>query len=317
MKPLLVAWMALMLPSIALGCDVCGIFLGIQPHERNSSVSLFWRYRRLEGNVLVPGSTTITPKHGGHGIAPSEDTEVHYRELYQVAEIRGDFWVAERVAVLASIPLVNNYRSVDGYVSTDVYGVGDPFILARYQVVNTKCLTPDERVVHRLMLGAGAKLPLGPSDLSYQGSVVEVDQQPGTGTWDLLGSAEYKVRHDRNGAGLTMVGRYNTANSEGYSLGNGLSTTAEVFRRYDFGEDWKWMPSMGAYHERSGMDQDGSEPVDGTGSSTLFAHVASRLWWRSWGLSATFQYVVAQDIGSLMIPNKERVVIGLTYNLNS
>ena len=316
MKTILVI-VATMLSSLTFACDVCGIFLGVQPHERASSISLFWRYRHLEGDVLVPGSS-VNPKHGGHGVAPAaKDQNLHYRELYQVLELRADIWVSERIAIMGSIPLVNNYRDMDGLITTDVYGMGDPFFLARYQVINTKCLTPDERVVHRLMLGTGAKLPLGHNDMTYNGEAVDVDQQPGTGSWDLLASAEYKVRYKRNGAGLSMIGRYNGENSDHYRLGDGLSTTAEVFRRFDLGEAWKWMPSVGMYHELSGMDCDYGDALEGTGSSTLFAHVASRLWWNSWGLTATCQFAVAQDIGSLMIPNKERIVIGLTYNITN
>jgi hypothetical protein len=315
MKTFLVAWMLLFLPSMGLACDVCGIFLGIQPHDRTSSISLLWRYRHLEGDVLIPATKSSMPKHGGHAPPSDEARSVHYRELYQVAEFRGDLWLDDRIALLVSLPVVNNYRAMDGVVANDVYGIGDPLVIGRYMLVNTKCLTLDERVVHRVLLGVGAKAPLGRSDVLYNGEPVDLDMQPGTGTWDLLASAEYMVRYKRNGASLSTVARRNSANDDGYQLGHGLSTTAEVFRRFDLGEAWKVMPSVGLYHELSGMDVSYGEPVAGTGSSTLFAHVGSRVWWRSWAFSATFQYAVAYNIGELMIPNRERVIVGMTYNL--
>ena len=314
MKCILVAWAALWLPSISMGCDVCGIFLGIQPHDRTSSFSLLWRYRHLEGTL--PGSLALSaPKHGGHDHGSSTSGGTHYRELYQVVEFRGDLWWSQRFATLVSVPLVNNYRAVDGIIRNDVYGVGDALFITRYLLVNTKCLTPDERTVHRVLLGAGAKLPLGRSDMTYNGEPVDIDQQPGTGTWDLLATAEYMVRRGRHGGSLSMIGRYNGTNAEEYQLGHGLSTTIETFRRWDFGANWKLMPSLGMYHELSGRDAMGGESVPGTGSSTLFTHATARVWWRSWGLSGTFQYAVARSSGDLMIPNRERIVIGLTYNL--
>lgn len=306
----------LMLPTWGQACDVCGIFLGIQPHDRTSSVSLLYRFRQLEGDLLQATSLAAVPKHGGHGVEGIALTgNDHYRELYQVVELRADIWLSDRIAVLASIPAVNNYRAVNGYVSTDIYGLGDPLVIGRYMVANTKCLTLDEKVVHRLMLGAGAKLPLGRSDVQFLDQAVAVDMQPGTATLDLLGSVEYMVRYMRNGAALTMIARHNGTNSHEYRLGHGISTTAEVFRRYDLGDNVKLMPSLGLYHELSGRDAENGNSVQGTGSSTLFTHVGSRMWWRNWMLSATFQYAAMRDMGELMVPNRMRIVTGVTYNL--
>lgn len=315
MKTFLVAWLLLFASTVGHCCDVCGIYLGIQPNDRASSISLMWRYRRLEGNVLVGGAPSLLPKHGGHGAAPAVARNVHYRELYQVAELRADLWFTDRFAVLVSIPMVNNYQATDGYARSDVYGLGDPLFIARYLVANTKCKATDDRVVHRVMVGAGAKVPLGSTKAQYNNAEVPMDLQPGTGTWDVLASLEYKVRYRKNGLGVSMVGRYNTANSNAERLGHGLSTTAEYFHQFNLGENWKFAPSLGAYHELYGMDATNGETVQGTGSSTLFAHVGSRLWWRNWGISATFQLAVAHSLGALMVPNRERFVAGITYNI--
>ena len=316
MRNLLAAWGLLLLPAMAQACDVCGIFLGIQPHDRTSSVSMLYRFRQLEGDLFSNPSKQALAKHGGDGLGAVPLTgNDHYQELYQVVEWRADVWLSDRFAVLASVPMVNNYRAVNGYIASDVYGLGDPLVIGRYLVANTKCLTEEERVVHRVMLGSGVKLPLGRSDMIYQDALVAVDQQPGTGSWDLLGTLEYMVRNGRNGAAVNMVGRYNGSNADDYQLGHGLSTTAEAFRRWDFGEQVKFMPSLGLYHELSGRDVENDVVVQGTGSSTLFTHVASRVWWRSWMLSVTFQYAVAYETGDLMVPNRMRFVTGITYNL--
>lgn len=303
-----------MLPFLGNACDVCGIFLGVQPHDRTTSYSLLWRFRHLEGTI--PNLSKALPKHGGHsGAIASASARSHYRELYQVAELRGDIWWGQRFATLVSLPLVNNYRAVDGIISNDVYGLGDPLIIGRYLLVNTRCTTTEERTVHRLMLGGGAKFPLGAHDLTYNDREVDHDQQPGTGSWDWLASAEYMVRRGRNGASFTAIGRWNGADSEAHRMGHGLSTTVDLFRRWDLGENWKVMPSLGAYHELSGKDVIDGVTDDGTGGSTLFASAGTRVWWRSIGLQVIFQRAVAHDLGDEMIPNKERMVLGLTYNI--
>ncbi|MBK9176495.1 MAG: hypothetical protein IPM46_09180 [Flavobacteriales bacterium] len=308
------ALLAALLPFMGMACDVCGIFLGIQPHDRTSSISLLYRYRHLEGTVPTALLTKGSPKHGDH-IATTANGASRYRELYQVAELRADIWLSDRFAVLAAIPVVNNYQAVDGIIRADVYGIGDPLVLGRYLVANTKCTTTDERTVHRLLLGAGAKLPLGRNDLTYSDAEVGHDLQPGTRTWDALLSAEYSVRHDRNGGSLTTISRVNTGNADGHRMGHGLSTTLEAFRRYDLREDLKLMPSLGVYHELSGKDAHNGEAMSGTGSSTFFTHTGFRVWWRSWAIMGTFQYAIVRHLGEQMIPNRERVVVGLTYNL--
>lgn len=308
------ALLAALLPFMGMACDVCGIFLGIQPHDRTSSISLLYRYRHLEGTLPTALLTKGYPKHGDHGVATESGT-ARYRELYQVAELRADFWLSDRFAVLAAIPFVNNYQARDGIIRADVYGMGDPLVLGRYLAANTKCTTTDERTVHRLMLGAGGKLPLGRNDLTYRDAEVGHDLQPGTRTWDVLMSAEYSMRRGRNGGSLSAIARANTENDEGHRMGHGLSTTLEAFRRYDLREDLKLMPSLGVYHELSGKDAYHGEAMTGTGSSTLFTHAGVRVWWRSWAIMGTFQYAIARQLGEQMVPNRERLIVGLTYNL--
>jgi hypothetical protein len=314
MKWILAMGMALM-ASRGMACDVCGIFLGVQPHDRTSSVSLLWRARLMEGTLTFARPASPN-KHGGHGVSGVALTgEDRYRELYQVLELRADLWLADRFALLVSLPAVNNYRAVNGFIGTDIYGIGDPLLIGRYLVANTKCTDTLDRTVHRLMLGGGAKLPLGRNDLTYNNERVSEDLQPGTGTWDLLASAEYMVRAGRNGAAVTVVGRYNTANNAGYRLGHGLSSTVELFRRWDLRDGAiKLMPSLGVYHELAGRDAELDVVHNGTGSSTLFAHAGARLWWRNWMLSLTYQQAVAWQLGDLMVPNRMRIVTGLAYN---
>jgi len=74
------------------------------------------------------------------------------------------------------------------------------------------------------------------------------------------------------------------------------------------------MPSLGLYHELAGRDVENDVVVQGTGSSTLFTHVGSRVWRRSLVFTTTYQYAAWYSLGELMVPNRERFVIGITYN---
>ncbi|MCB9170082.1 MAG: hypothetical protein H6594_07010 [Flavobacteriales bacterium] len=294
-------------------CDVCGLFLGIQPHERTTNFGLYYRFRHLEGD-LAPFSLLLT-KHGDANSVASAGPR-HYREYYQVIEARADIWLGQRFSVMAGLPLVNNYQSIDSRAHADLYGVGDPYVLGRYIVVNTHCGPQEVRTVHRLTVGAGVKLPLGQHRLTYQGEMAEHDLQPGTGTWDGLATLEYLVRRNKTGASLACTGRYNGEAVDGYTLGHAFSATAEVFQIVGK-EALKWAPSLGAYAEHGLPDRSKGTEVEGTGLTTLFAHVGSRVWWHSWTFSVTYQYALANSGGMLMVPVRQRMIVGIAYNLNS
>ena len=37
------------------GCDVCGMFMSLQPHDRTSTIGLSWRLRYREGVFTTTG----------------------------------------------------------------------------------------------------------------------------------------------------------------------------------------------------------------------------------------------------------------------
>lgn len=69
--------------------------------------------------------------------------------------------------------------------------------------------------------------------------------------------------------------------------------------------------------EYAGTDRLDGTAVTGTGDQVLFSHAGARLWWRSLGLSLAWQHALASNSGELMVPNRERIVAGITYNLNN
>lgn len=300
-------------------CDQCGCGLlqGIQPHDRANNFSLQWRMRYLHGNITEPVSITSLAKHGGHstGTASTTTKVSDYTEVYQAMELRGQFWLGERFSIIGAVPLVNNYQSVDNVRHADVYQVGDPMVLGRYVLFSSRCGPDSNAVRYRFTVGAGAKVPLGRHDVVQYGETLDHDLQPGTGTWDGLMSLEFMLSGARWGTSLSAVGRYNSTNDEGHRMGHALSGTAEVFRAFTFGPV-KWYPSAGGYVEAALPDRHDGATMAGTGGSTLFTHVSTRVWWRSFGILFTWQHALLQDQGELMIPNRERVVAGITYNFN-
>ncbi len=316
MTRILAAWLWLCLPLVAGACDVCGIFLGVQPNDRRSTIGLFYRSRVMEGTTQVPlTSPVLRAKHGGHVIGVPHKV-VPMTELVNVAELRADLRLSDRFFLLASVPLTNTYRSVNNYRVLDAYGLGDAFAMLRYQLLNSKFDEGEPKLVHRLLVGAGVKAPLGRNDLRVDDELVSPDVQLGTGSWDILTSLEYSVRKGRTGGGVSALGRFNTANAEGYQLGHGLSTTAEVFHR--IGNDTlSFAPAIGAYAEWMGHDHVKGVADHGTGGTTVFSHTGVRVWWKRYSFSAYYQHALLNNEGEFITPTRQRIVVGLTYNIKN
>lgn len=293
-----------------LGCDVCGIFLGIQPNDRTSSFGLVYRMRYLEGRFEPPRTAVLT-KHGGADDLP---VPTHRTETYQALELRADIRLGQRWSLLGILPVVNNYASSNGRVDADIYGVADPTVLARWIAVNTKQKADTVRWRHRFTIGAGGKLPVGRTTMRYDEQLVDHDLQPGTGTFDGVLSLEYLVRHNGWGAGFSSIGRWNAANNEGFRAGHGVNGTLELFRVFEGGHV-QWMPLVGAYAEVMAQDRLAGIDDAATGGRTFFSHMGARLWWRSFGGHVLWQHALRHDQGRDMMPDRERLVLGLTYLL--
>ena len=296
----------------SIGCDQCGCGLlqGVQPYDRANNFGLQWRMRYLNGDVTGPAGTVLT-KHGGH--VATTNPVASYTEVYQVLELRGQFWSGQRFNVTASLPVVNNYQSVDGIRRADAYALGDPMVLGRYVLLGSSNGADSAAIRHRLSAGLGVKFPLGRHDLVQYGETLDHDLQPGTGTWDALASVEYVVRGHRSGASIAAVGRFNGEDAEGHRMGHSTSVTGEVFRVFHV-RRLQVLPALGGYLEAALPDRTSGSIDEGTGGSTFFTHASTRVWWRSIGFSFTWQHAVVNNEGSLMIPNRERFVAGITYN---
>lgn len=296
----------------SIGCDQCGCGLlqGVQPYDRSNNFGLQWRMRYLNGDVTSPGAMLLT-KHGGH-VATAAPV-ANYTEVYQALELRGQLWLGQRFNVTVSLPLVNNYQSVDGVRHADTYAMGDPMVLGRYVLLGSFNGIDSSSVRQRLSVGLGVKSPLGRHDVQQYGETLDHDLQPGTGTWDALASLEYMIRGPRYGGSLGAIGRFNGQTADGHRMGHSASITGEFFRVLRV-RRLQVLPAIGGYLETALPDRTNDAVDEGTGGSTFFTHASTRVWWRSLGFSFTWQHALLNNEGSMMIPNRERFVAGITYN---
>lgn len=302
---------------LGLGCDQCGcgLLLGIRPFDRANNFGLQYRMRYLHGDMPTT-EPVLQAKHGGMATGAGTTTRMaSFTEVYYAIDLQGQFWLARRWSLLANLPLVNNYATMDNVQRADVYGMGDPTAVLRYVVYNTRMLVDTLGLRQRFSVGFGAKLPLAQHDVQQYGETLDHDLQPGTGTWDAILSAEYSVRGRHTGVSLITVGRYNGTMDDGYQQGHSLNTALEVFRVMAL-KGFQLVPSAGAYTEVAMPDRMNDVAQAGTGGSVVFSHLSTRLWWGAFGLSLTWQHALINGEGAMMVPNRERFLAGINYNFN-
>jgi hypothetical protein len=311
MKKSFVLGALLLFAHPGLACDQCGcgLLLGVQPYDHANNFGLQWRMRYLHGDITAPAPISLL-KHGGHD---GTSGPAAYTEAYMVLEARGQVWFGQRLNLTGSVPVLNNFQAVNGIRRADLYAVGDPMLLARYVLLGSVSGPDTTRLRHRLTAGLGVKIPLGRTDVQQFGETLDHDLQPGTGTWDGLASLEYSVRGNGWGTSTAFVGRYNSEKSGGHRMGHSGSLTAEVFRVFRQ-KNSQWLPSLGGYVEYARPDQNEGVQDKTTGGTTVFSSVGARLWWKALGFSFTWQHALVNDIGALMIPNRERFIAGINYS---
>jgi hypothetical protein len=119
-------------------------------------------------------------------------------------------------------------------------GVGDAIVLLKYDLIRANIINQLD-----VSIGAGAKIPLGRSNLTTDGILLPADMQPGTGAWDgilwgyvsqgfvptlplnVFASASYRYTGSNARYGSNQEG-YTFANELVANLGVGFRTDTEL-----------------------------------------------------------------------------------------
>ncbi len=248
----------LLLPATTYACDICGCFMGITPYDNQSGFMLMHRYRVFNGYQALGQSHQFFPA-GSHLLAPSalnsDNGYVHSHkgdptdfETFRVVELRGKYYLSQRLELNAFVPFVMNTEQSNGR-QLNISGVGDVTVFAGYHVLRR---IETAGVQSRLVLGGGLKLPTGNyQQQSAAGLRYPLLTQTGTGTTDLFGYANYLAGYRSLGLSLTANLRHTGENTYRNSVAPSISTFANLFYRVPLGERWQVYPSAQFYYEKT------------------------------------------------------------------
>lgn len=294
-------------------CDLCGCFFGIEPNYNQNSVGIRYSYFKFE-NDPVSTTTTMAVLNRGPGF-PSVDHETdpnkQETEIYSKIEIVGKYNVNKNLRLLLTIPYKLN--DING---KNVRDFGDVSITAQYLLYATEMsLKNESRYRQRVYVGLGIKAPTGAFNKQLTYGITEPHFQPGTGAFDFQFSGTYFAKYKDFGFNADASYSIATTNKNEYQFANRFNANSSVFYQFPI-DEVGFLPHAGVYLETAGFDKQSNVEVDDSGGNVLFLTGGLDVYFSSFSLNMTYQYPVQDKLNGSQVPNKFRIITGLSYFLN-
>lgn len=242
----------------AMSCDLCNLYLGLNPQYNNNQVGVRFRFRQAAG--------LHSHEHTGSSTVPHTHTSMYVTDRYLSTEVYARVYLNPKWVVFATLPYAVNSQAMEGSETSVLTGLGDMPLLVQRQLFN-RPRTDSSAFGQRMFIGAGVKLPTGRFDLDAND---DPHIQPGTGSWDGLIAASYLAQWKKWGLATDLNFRISTANKYDYRFANRMNGTLSLFYGLQSGK-WTFMPSLGGYLEAGGRDLSDHVFLQSSGGWSAFA----------------------------------------------
>lgn len=283
----------------AFACDVCGVYSAIEPNSFNSRIGI--RYR----SAFYKGVPIMGLKHTGF-----KDLEV--KEIFDYYEVFGRYYHQKsRIAVQGVLPVVNRYRSINGITESDNWGIGDAKLQVVYRAVNSEVTA---KVIHRLDVGLGLKMPLGSTNKRTNGMLSDIDMQLGSGSWDVFASLQYVMKIKSWAMSVDANYQFNNNGRTGYHYGDMVSSNLKAFYLWKK-KDWTISPVLGVGVDMIMEDRENGQLYYDSGALVFSGNVGLNVYWKQLQFNGSFGAPMVQYFKGLESPLQYRFSVGLVYNI--
>jgi len=281
-------------------CDVCGCaaggsYFGILPQFHKQFIGLRYSFSMED------------TKHTA--IEASGNYTAH--DFYHSMELWGRFYPAKRLQVLAFLPF-RFYQEKTGANSQSVFGLGDISVISDYAIINTG-EDRTKKVKQTLFAGAGIKLPTGLYRAQHDGTLLDHNLQPGTGSTDFILNGMYTIRIKKYGVNADVTGKLTTANNLQYRFGNRITSSLRAFYWANV-HGYSLLPHSGILYDYSGNNYDKGKAVALSASDALFATAGLDVYIKRISLSVAYQYPIYQNLGMGMVQGGSRIFCGMAVH---
>lgn len=306
----------------ARACDACSCFFGITPYDNQSHIGIIYRYRSFNGynsmnqahqffpDGSLKNSSGNSLHHTDHG--QSNKSSEDY-EIYRTLQLNARYFISQRFEFNAQIPFkYNSAQYSDEKIK--LKGLGDISINGCYHFI--KRIDP-EKTLHRLIGGAGIKIPTGYYKSNYEEERIDPMLQLGTGTVDYYLMANYVVGIDRYGANVNMNYKISTENSLNERFANSFTINASVFAKFYSGNlNHTFIPKAVCYYEyMKGMYME-DKLMPGTEMNALLLGPQLDYYYKNIMLFVNVQFPVFENQNPNYLSNSGAWNCGLVFNFN-
>lgn len=301
----------------SFACDICGNYMGITPYDNKNSISFLHRYRVFNGYRDYQSHSQFFPKSAyrvTHSDEPLDSNAArNYSskdfESYKIFELRFKYFALKRLELNVFVPLLNNKSKTDDEYDSNT-GLGDVSFNAGYHLITPK----DKRVRHKLILGAGIKLPSG----NYYAHDKHSDRLPfemqaGTGSCDGFGYINYVVMTKKIGASLSLNYKVNGQNRFHEKLCNSHNDFASVFYKVPI-KNVIFYPSVQANYEYTDGLKVKSELQKNTDVNSLLLGPGLDVYYKSFSINLAWQFTAYEETKEGSLKSAGRLSFGLNYS---
>ncbi len=299
-------------------CDICGCFMGLTPYDNQSNFGILYRYRSFNGyhgqnhQTFPKGSQFFFPKDDRTAPLTGHHNHQDDYELYRTMEIRGRYFIHQRIELNAIIPYNSNSERYNGNTSS-ISGVGDVNLYAGYHLIRKL----DESAVNqRLIVGAGIKLPTGKNNINTNSGIrYAALMQPGTGSTDGFLYVNYLIGYKKIGMSINSAYKINGRNKEQEGIANSNTTFLNLFYTQKMSKDWQVMPSIQLFYENSAGETYQGVKTGEHEMNTLMGGAGADLYYKNIALNMGLQRNMWQAQTDHP-QSSAKIYLGITYNIN-
>jgi hypothetical protein len=162
-------------------------------------------------------------------------------------------------------------------------------------------------------VAGGVKAPTGSFKKTSNTDPININMQPGSGSWDVPFNLSYTLRHKRTGISTEANYRVNSSNRSNYRFGNKFSSSIKLFQWTNLSHQSYILPHIGVVYEASGHECDGMEVNPYSGGNILFATAGTETYIGNLGFGLQIQKPLQQKLGEGRIDAHARITAQLSY----
>lgn len=290
--------------SLKAGCDMCNMYVGLNPNYNKNTIGLRYRYSSYSdlGMIHTNASGNYNSNNSG---------KLNYRS-YRTTELWAMYYPTPKVQLLFAIPYMDNRLVIEDNLKQQVLGLGDLTLLGRYQILNRNIDSIHNK--QRLFIGFGIKAPTGQyQDLDY-GGMLDPHIQPGTGSLDYLLSLGYFLKSPSDyGFNIDLNYKITNTNPNEYRFANRLNSNMHLFYQYHF-KDHVIMPSIGSAIEFASLDINQKIKQLASNGTIINGVLELDYFYHQYAIIMSVQSPVYSHFNDSNAKHQGRLMVGINYS---